>query len=729
MRRLLFLFCLLLPLAAVAGPSIEYHWGHPGPQGNAIFGLCFADDLQGWAVARGGAVLHSTDGGDTWELQREWSPDRTDLYDIERLSTGTLIASGELGRVARSLDGGVSWQSVQTPASGDLRDLCLRPDGSISASGENGAVVVSVDDGQTWSDVGPGFGLAEHHLWRSTLEGYVVGLELAHRTVDGGSTWSAVFPPVFGGLNEVFVAGGDSLVITHDFGHWHSEDGGLTWNEITRFVPPFYSARSVVLDSQHWINTMHGEGGEVWETFDAGATWTQRLVRDCVGFPAIERLPNGRLIVASDVGDLMTSDDGGMTYVQRSQNLCGDGASSAIARFVTRPDGVVFAATEVPRIGPYNWMRSIDGVHWEKPADWPDVFRVHGGAFHDDAFGLVSGFQAISRTYDGGVTWEDLAIPVGVTSASSVDLTFRDRIYLVAGVSAGSSLLRSRDDGTSWETVGGGLPSNFDPRTIAMRPDGLGLCGGEQAGVPRVFRSADGGDTWSPTPWAGWQPMDFDWVDDQVVFAADGNRLWRSANAGLSWQVSDAEWVTHVAFVDSMHGVSFRRWFQGFRLTDDGGTTWTPVDAPFRGADPDRSVYEAITAVVARPGSGVAGWLIGADMNRILVADLSPSTAAPPIVRPMHGRGVEIQSASPNPFNPRVIVRYLVERGASIQLSVYDVRGRRVRDLGVATVGAGVHEVLWDGTDDHGGSVASGTYVVRAVTAAGWDAVKVGLVR
>jgi FlgD Ig-like domain/Cohesin domain len=66
---------------------------------------------------------------------------------------------------------------------------------------------------------------------------------------------------------------------------------------------------------------------------------------------------------------------------------------------------------------------------------------------------------------------------------------------------------------------------------------------------------------------------------------------------------------------------------------------------------------------------------------------------------------------SPNPFNPTTTIH--VQAGSSWHdLSVLDVRGRRVRLLAAGPFGPGEAQWIWDGRDDRGARVASGVYVV-----------------
>ena len=68
----------------------------------------------------------------------------------------------------------------------------------------------------------------------------------------------------------------------------------------------------------------------------------------------------------------------------------------------------------------------------------------------------------------------------------------------------------------------------------------------------------------------------------------------------------------------------------------------------------------------------------------------------------------------PNPFNPGTVISYAAPHAARVTLRVFDVAGRLVRTLeaGVAHE-AGRHAIRWDGRNDRGQAMPSGTYVYR----------------
>lgn len=74
---------------------------------------------------------------------------------------------------------------------------------------------------------------------------------------------------------------------------------------------------------------------------------------------------------------------------------------------------------------------------------------------------------------------------------------------------------------------------------------------------------------------------------------------------------------------------------------------------------------------------------------------------------------------APNPFNPQTTIRFSLPSAQAVRLVVYGLDGHRVATLVDETLAAGQHAVPWQGRDDNGQVVASGTYVYRLETQMG----------
>jgi hypothetical protein len=67
----------------------------------------------------------------------------------------------------------------------------------------------------------------------------------------------------------------------------------------------------------------------------------------------------------------------------------------------------------------------------------------------------------------------------------------------------------------------------------------------------------------------------------------------------------------------------------------------------------------------------------------------------------------------PNPFNPATKISFTVGQSSQVKLTIYNLRGERVRTLVDQTLPAGSHAAVWDGTDAADRTVASGVYYYR----------------
>ena len=67
----------------------------------------------------------------------------------------------------------------------------------------------------------------------------------------------------------------------------------------------------------------------------------------------------------------------------------------------------------------------------------------------------------------------------------------------------------------------------------------------------------------------------------------------------------------------------------------------------------------------------------------------------------------------PNPFNPVTTLRYDLPVNGFVNITVYDMLGRKVKTLINQTQGAGYKSVIWDATNDFGSTVSSCIYLYQ----------------
>ncbi|MBK9305194.1 MAG: hypothetical protein IPM94_15360 [bacterium] len=80
--------------------------------------------------------------------------------------------------------------------------------------------------------------------------------------------------------------------------------------------------------------------------------------------------------------------------------------------------------------------------------------------------------------------------------------------------------------------------------------------------------------------------------------------------------------------------------------------------------------------------------------------------------------GARLLPNVPNPFNPSTSIGFVLENASRVILGVYDLKGRLVRGLMDVEMEAGEHQDVcaWDGRNDQGRPVTSGSYILRLST-------------
>ena len=73
----------------------------------------------------------------------------------------------------------------------------------------------------------------------------------------------------------------------------------------------------------------------------------------------------------------------------------------------------------------------------------------------------------------------------------------------------------------------------------------------------------------------------------------------------------------------------------------------------------------------------------------------------------------ELAQNYPNPFSSSTSIPYQLEKESDVQVTIYDILGRVVRKFNVGQQSVGLYNVLWDGRNNFGQSVASGVYFYR----------------
>jgi photosystem II stability/assembly factor-like uncharacterized protein len=201
------------------------------------------------------------------------------------------------------------------------------------------------------------------------------------------------------------------------------------------------------------------------------------------------------------------------------------------------------------------------------------------------------------KTRDGGATWTPLTDALSSLSSGALALDPRnpDVVYYGTGEQNfcgdclyGDGLFRSADGGATWSKIGAKADVGSYIARVMVRPDSTQVVfvGSERG----VVRSADGGTTWQTMLADGWcTDMAIDPRAPSILYAAIDNRgVYKSQDGGATWtKLASGLPATHfsrinmalapsnpatlyASFVDVAAGNLL-----GMYRTDDGGASWT----------------------------------------------------------------------------------------------------------------------------------------------------------
>jgi hypothetical protein len=113
--------------------------------------------------------------------------------------------------------------------------------------------------------------------------------------------------------------------------------------------------------------------------------------------------------------------------------------------------------------------------------------------------------------------------------------------------------------------------------------------------------------------------------------------------------------------------------------------------------------------IINNPMTGSGSIRITNASVKTLVVKLSEGLPAVP-------KAFALSQNYPNPFNPTTHMSVEMPKSADVEVAVYDILGQKIATLLNGQQGAGYHTVEWNGTNQAGLSVPSGTYFIRMIS-------------
>lgn len=67
----------------------------------------------------------------------------------------------------------------------------------------------------------------------------------------------------------------------------------------------------------------------------------------------------------------------------------------------------------------------------------------------------------------------------------------------------------------------------------------------------------------------------------------------------------------------------------------------------------------------------------------------------------------------PNPFNPTTTIEFSIQNDSNIDLSIFNIKGQKIKSLAQSEFTKGTHSIIWNGDDDKSKSISSGIYFYK----------------
>lgn len=530
MKRYIFVILAILSFHV----SAQDGWTkiHPNSTLKNLMDVHFNNDYEGWAVGVDGLIMHTADGGYTWETQH--SNDDESFWSVFFIDEQEGWVCG-WSAVYYTDDAGQNWTKQSTPACmGDFTDVFFINADTGWVVGTYEIVLKTTNGGNDWVkiqnsvyngmcfyavdfvDEMRGCAVGGHHYGQS---GFIM------ISSDGGFSWTETTPDTCECLSAVdylpsspiWACGRDGFVIK-------SIDGGQTWADT-------YDASFDSFDDIHFFNEQNGimiDGHESFMTFDAGSSWDSTAY--ITYYNSMRKLMSweeNKVFAVGNNGGMSRSLDGGTSWENMSDNIS---ACMYNIGFSNISDG--FAISNSTPYG--RFLRTNSGGHsWYFDTSFV-LNAVYDCWVNGEEVRLLSTTSEMFVSHNSGQHWDTISIPEIGSKYQDIQFVNENTGFLCAGEGI---LYKTEDGGNHW--INQSLDTSFYLLEMFFVDENLGFL--------------------------------IDWDNKQILRTQDGGYQWDASNLINNIQchpVSICFSGTNVGFVSTSEGCIFK--------TTDGGENWNP---------------------------------------------------------------------------------------------------------------------------------------------------------
>jgi photosystem II stability/assembly factor-like uncharacterized protein len=696
-KYLLYVFCFIN--IAVRLNAQDWQWQNPLPQGNTLYSVQYVNNNIIWASGAAGTLIKSKDGGETWEVVL--LPERIYAEDVFFISKNVGWTCGQLTN-ARNLvfgtkDGGNNWELQLDIVSFNLVTISFANEREGWVAGEAARIYHTTDGGENWDlqvnlpgDVHSIFVLDSLHTWLANTSANGGAI---YYTKNGGNTW----------LSDSSISWSYDIHFIDTLNGWavgrdkiaRTTDGGTSWEiQLDNFLLEWTDIYMV--DKRHgWAITsfetkiaVTNNGGDDWIIQDNPAEFDLESI-------VFKDSSNGFAVGLR--GTIIKTNDGGQNWTDIIQRITSSWLSDVY--FINDSIGWVVGDSGLilnTKNGGSLWSLKDSGI----------LTSLSNTYFIDSLIGWAVGDQGtILMTSDGGNNWTIEASPSSLP-IQDIEFTNYPTGWIIGGsILSQGEIYKTTDAGINWELILSLSlpPGNYDLQFTSANNGWIMVGNATIGGQQKLYKTTNGGDNWevvllnnSDTTY-----LSMHFISDEIgwISTYPSYTLFHTTDSGISWQkLLIPDYFNSIFFIDSLSG-----WggtvLGAIYHTNDGGKNWESQSCPYSG--PVRNIFF---------NDEKNGWIIGS-IGEILHTTNGGIT----FIDTHHLEGLPekfiLYQNYPNPFNSETIISFELPNATnSVSIYIYDILGRKIRTINIASPSIGNNSIYWDGKSEIGNPVGSGIY-------------------
>ncbi|MCZ7609792.1 MAG: YCF48-related protein [Ignavibacterium sp.] len=728
-------------------------------------GIHFVNKDTGWSVGAQGAILKSTDGGESW--QNIISPVTNVLTNVHSFNGQEVLAVGYNGIIIRSDDRGISWQQIASGITGDLWRVQMINDTLGWACGSNSFLIRTTDAGVTWNPLYTGFSnvVLESLDFFDNNFGCIVGRDIdggvLFKTTDGGQNWeehklgeySLVSVEVFdtlriftGGFTRIFstlnggntwatksVDGGVNTIAFADSltgfagllqgSVWKTTNGGVNWQIAAGLMPA--CGKYWIMFPDDSIGFTAGTALNLIKTTNKGLQWKSTVLND--DFSDVEFIDDTKGFVISN--KLYKTTNGGINW-----NLANGAPGGSDILFLDSITGFIGNNTSI--------YKTIDGgENWYNTQGSGGTTKIF---FINSQTGWAIGDRNIYKTIDGGNNW---FIKFIAPSGFFTSIYFVDSLY---GWTSGTRPYKSTDGGNNWiQQTNTNIWNTYD---VCFANYNTGWF----TKIQNFYKTTDGGGSWSiVSEIIG--SFSFHFFPDPKHWVINGSHRYITEDGGNTFiDITDDVPTGFNSFSSITDKLGYAVGGLGLVLRYDD-TSYIPVElVSFNGRLENNTILLSWQTASELNNKGFqieksydkenwlnAGFVSGNGTTteprsysfkdyltnqlnstlyyRLKQIDYGGSFEYSDIIKVEVGNPPDffLSQNYPNPFNPETIIDYRIPEKTLVNITLYDVTGSTVKELVNEEKQPGYYTIKLKGEE-----LSSGIYFYRIVTGSGYTATK-----